>query len=165
MKSKTGKVSKKSNRVPQEQKDTAFEFVKKGVTSADVLAHLMAVSRNRAAYLIRLVYQRPAPRTEVFTHDTATATWLPRKESVHPKSPEAKEVDEVGGVDVVNSPAHYTKGGIETIDFIEAKGLGYCLGNVVKYVSRVDEKDDPIENLEKAEWYLKREIAKRKKEV
>jgi hypothetical protein len=87
------------------------------------------------------------------------ATWLPRKESVHPKSLVGKEVD------VVNSPAHYTKGGIETIDFIEAKGLGYCLGNVVKYVSRVDEKDDPIENLEKAEWYLKREIAKRKKEV
>jgi len=87
------------------------------------------------------------------------------KKSVHPKSPEAKEVDEVGGVDVVNSPAHYTKGGIETIDFIEAKGLGYCLGNVVKYVSRVDDKGNPVQDLEKAEWYLKREIAKRKKEV
>jgi hypothetical protein len=92
------------------------------------------------------------------------ATWLPRKLSEYPKYPEVKEVDVVG-TDMVNRPPHYTKGGIETIDFIEAKGLGYCLGNVIKYVSRVDEKDDPIENLEKAEWYLKREIAKRKKEV
>lgn len=63
--------------------------------------------------------------------------------------------------DVVNHPKHYTVGGIETIDFIEAKKLGYNLGNVVKYVSRVDQKDDPIENLKKARWYLDREIAKR----
>lgn len=63
--------------------------------------------------------------------------------------------------DLVNRPPHYTKGGIEVIDFIEAKKLGYNLGNVVKYVSRVDDKDDPLENLRKAEWYLKREIANR----
>lgn len=64
-------------------------------------------------------------------------------------------------VDMVNRPPHYTKGGIEVIDFIESKGLGYNLGNVVKYVSRVDDKDEPLENLRKAEWYLKREIANR----
>lgn len=63
--------------------------------------------------------------------------------------------------DMINRPPHYTKGGIEVIDFIESKGLGYNLGNVVKYVSRVDDKDDPLENLRKAEWYLKREIANR----
>jgi hypothetical protein len=63
--------------------------------------------------------------------------------------------------DVVNHPAHYTAGGIEVIDFIEAKQLGYHLGNVIKYISRVDQKDDPIENLEKARWYLDREIQKR----
>ena len=67
--------------------------------------------------------------------------------------------------DVVNHPKHYTVGGIETIDFIEAKKLGYNLGNVVKYVSRVDQKDDPIENLKKAQWYLDREIAKRQELV
>ena len=38
--------------------------------------------------------------------------------------------------DIVNSPAHYTYGGIETIDFIEAKQLSYHCGNVIKYVSR-----------------------------
>ena len=42
--------------------------------------------------------------------------------------------------DVINHPSHYTGGGIETIDFIEAKGLGFNLGNVVKYVSRCGHK-------------------------
>lgn len=62
-------------------------------------------------------------------------------------------------VDVVNHPPHYTNGGIEVIDFIESKGLGYRLGNVVKYVSRAGLKGNTIEDLRKAEWYLKREIS------
>ena len=62
--------------------------------------------------------------------------------------------------DAVNHPAHYTAGGIETIDFIEAKGLGYHLGNVVKYITRADHKGDRLENLKKAQWYLNREIEK-----
>ena len=49
------------------------------------------------------------------------------------------------------------------IDFIEAKDLNYRLGNVVKYVSRAGKKGDPIEDLEKALWYLQREIAARKR--
>jgi hypothetical protein len=44
----------------------------------------------------------------------------------------------------------------------EAKGLGYNLGNVVKYVSRADHKGERLENLEKALWYLEREIGKLK---
>ena len=61
--------------------------------------------------------------------------------------------------DKVNSPSHYKVGGIETIDFIEAKQLGYHLGNVIKYISRADHKDDKLENLKKAQWYLNRAIA------
>jgi hypothetical protein len=61
--------------------------------------------------------------------------------------------------DVVNHPAHYTTGGIETIDFIEAKKLGYNLGNVVKYITRADHKGNKLEDLRKAQWYLSREIA------
>lgn len=60
--------------------------------------------------------------------------------------------------DPVNHPAHYKVGGIETIDFIEAKSLGYNLGNVVKYVTRSDHKDNRLQDLEKARWYLDREI-------
>ena len=60
--------------------------------------------------------------------------------------------------DAVNHPAHYKVGGIETIDFIEAKKLGYNLGNVVKYITRADHKDNKMEDLRKAQWYLTREI-------
>jgi len=60
--------------------------------------------------------------------------------------------------DMVNSPDHYKVGGIETIDFIEAKNLGYHLGNAVKYISRADHKGARIQDLEKAKWYLDREI-------
>jgi hypothetical protein len=60
--------------------------------------------------------------------------------------------------DPVNSPTHYKVGGIETIDFIEAKELGYNLGNVVKYITRAGHKGNRKEDLEKARWYLTREI-------
>lgn len=60
--------------------------------------------------------------------------------------------------DPVNNPAHYTTGGIETIEFIEAKKLGYNLGNVVKYITRADHKGNKLEDLRKAQWYLSREI-------
>jgi len=62
--------------------------------------------------------------------------------------------------DNVNHPAHYKVGGIETIDFIEAKQLNYNLGNVVKYITRADHKGNTQEDLLKARWYLNREIAK-----
>jgi hypothetical protein len=60
--------------------------------------------------------------------------------------------------DPVNHPAHYKAGGIETIDFIEAKKLNYNLGNVVKYIARSELKGNRTQDLEKALWYLKREI-------
>lgn len=62
--------------------------------------------------------------------------------------------------DNVNHPPHYTVGGIETIDFIEAKSLGYNLGNVIKYVTRADYKGNKLEDLKKALWYLNREVSK-----
>jgi hypothetical protein len=60
--------------------------------------------------------------------------------------------------DLVNHPAHYKVGGIETIDFIEAKKLNYNIGNVVKYLTRADHKGNKLEDLRKAQWYLTREI-------
>lgn len=64
--------------------------------------------------------------------------------------------------DPVNNPAHYTEGGIETIDYIEAKRLGYHLGNAVKYISRAGRKgtNQGLEDLKKAQWYLARAIEK-----
>jgi len=62
--------------------------------------------------------------------------------------------------DNVNHPPHYKTGGIETIDFIEAKELGYHLGNVIKYVTRAKHKGNELEDLKKAQWYLERAIMK-----
>jgi hypothetical protein len=63
-------------------------------------------------------------------------------------------------IDMVNNPPHYKIGGIDTIDFIEAKKLNYRLGNVVAYIVRADHKGNRMEDLKKALWYLQREIEK-----
>lgn len=62
--------------------------------------------------------------------------------------------------DIINRPAHYTDGKIETIEFIEDKKLGFCLGNAVKYISRAGKKDPTktVEDLKKAIWYINRRI-------
>lgn len=66
----------------------------------------------------------------------------------------ASAMDADARVDAVNHPAHYTAGGIETYDFIVAKGLSYELGNVVKYITRAKHKGDALQDLKKAQWYL-----------
>lgn len=61
----------------------------------------------------------------------------------------------------VNHPSHY--GGdskYEAIKVIEAWGLGFNLGNVVKYISRAGKKGKRQEDLEKALWYLERELGR-----
>lgn len=72
--------------------------------------------------------------------------------------PVAELIKDSATPDMVNSPPHYKAGGIETIDFIEAKNLNYNLGNVVKYITRADLKGNRKQDLAKALWYLQREI-------
>lgn len=64
--------------------------------------------------------------------------------------------------DTVNHPPHYGGGEnpYEAIKVIEAWGLGFCLGNVVKYISRASKKGALVEDLKKARWYLDREITR-----
>lgn len=69
-------------------------------------------------------------------------------------------------MDIINHPAHYNMGTIEVYDFIEAQGLNFAKGNVVKYVSRAGKKPAPgktieeaaLEDLKKAKWYIEKEI-------
>lgn len=66
-------------------------------------------------------------------------------------------------MDNVNSPAHYKSNGIETIDAIKAAmgehgTINYCQGNVMKYISRMWKKNNPLEDAKKAQWYLNRMI-------
>lgn len=65
-------------------------------------------------------------------------------------------------MDNVNKPAHYTghPSGVECIQITEH--MGFNLGNALKYLWRCDLKHDAIEALEKARWYIEREIQKRK---
>ena len=68
--------------------------------------------------------------------------------------------------DPVNHPKHY--GGdttYETIKVIEAWKLGFALGNAVKYISRAQHKGKLIEDLLKAEFYIKREIENARKAI
>lgn len=60
--------------------------------------------------------------------------------------------------DPVNHPAHYTAhpSGVECIEITEH--LNFCLGNAVKYIWRAGEKGSAIQDLEKARWYIDREI-------
>lgn len=68
-------------------------------------------------------------------------------------------------VDMVNHPTHYTShpSGVECIDITEH--MNFNLGNALKYIWRADLKGESIEDLEKAEFYVKREIKKRKQET
>ena len=70
--------------------------------------------------------------------------------------------------DAVNHPSHYTGGDIECIDAIKASMtneafLGYLKGNTQKYLWRYEKKVAPVEDLEKAKWYLERLIQERTK--
>ena len=66
--------------------------------------------------------------------------------------------------DPVNRPRHYCEGRRhEPIDVIEDWGLDFHLGNAVKYISRAGHKGDAVEDLEKAVWYIQREIDRLKR--
>lgn len=67
--------------------------------------------------------------------------------------------------DCVDHPPHYTRGGIECIGVIESLGLGFHLGNALKYLWRAGHKidADATTDLEKARWYLDREIERRRR--
>lgn len=57
----------------------------------------------------------------------------------------------------VNHPDHYKAGDLEAIDIIEAYDLDFHLGNAVKYILRAGVKtEDPVDDLEKAVWYIQR---------
>ena len=62
--------------------------------------------------------------------------------------------------DPVNHPAHYTKhpSGIECIQITEH--MNFCLGSAIKYIWRAGLKGDARQDLEKAKWYLDREIGR-----
>ncbi|HJF34802.1 MAG TPA: DUF3310 domain-containing protein [Clostridium perfringens] len=65
--------------------------------------------------------------------------------------------------EMIDHPSHYNQGKFEAIDVIEDWKLNFNLGNTVKYISRAGHKDDIIQDLKKASWYLNREIERLEK--
>jgi hypothetical protein len=69
----------------------------------------------------------------------------------------------------INHPSHYggKENPYEAIKVIEAWELGFCLGNAIKYISRAGKKntEKTLEDLEKAKWYISREIENIKKNI
>ena len=64
-------------------------------------------------------------------------------------------------VDMVNEPPHYKSGGMEAIDVIEAFFADdFHLASAFKYLARAGKKGDYVEDLQKAAWYLQREISR-----
>lgn len=95
---------------------------------------------------------RPTPQKWKLLHISASNTPIVNPQIEIPITMEEPKSDPV------NHPAHYKVGGIETIDFIEAKRLNYNMGNAVKYITRADHKGSRKQDIEKAIWYLKREL-------
>ena len=87
-------------------------------------------------------------------NDASAAEWDLAYKSVHAQ----KEYN------AVNKPAHYNAGEIETIDYIvdvlgKYEAISYCHGNLIKYTgSRLWTKGNPIQDAEKAQWYLNKMI-------
>jgi transcriptional regulator with XRE-family HTH domain len=65
---------------------------------------------------------------------------------------------EIEEKEMVDHPSHYNMGEYEAIDVIEDWNLNFNLGNAVKYISRAGHKDNIVQDLKKAMWYLDREI-------
>jgi len=101
--------------------------------------------------------KRSANLDEQVTHIKATRIEQLLNEWNPPKIPDTPVVMVVQP-DPVNHPAHYTHGGIETIDFIQAKLTpeefrGYLKGNILKYGSRIGHKDNDMQDAGKLNWY------------
>ena len=67
--------------------------------------------------------------------------------------------------DKINHPPHYKGKGLECIQVIEAFDLTFHLGNAIKYILRAGRKESKIEDMQKAIWYLEREIYLMEKEI
>jgi hypothetical protein len=182
MKAKVNKVAEVANMMVANPKATVADVMKKFKVSKVYGYNLMSQARTK--YLNRREEALAKPKHRMQSSegaikvpevgDSVGGLTLTRKAQggsylyrwVKDEAVKSGQVEvDAPEADNVNHPAHYKVGGIETIDFIEAKLTaeeyrGYLRGNVLKYMSRADHKGDRLENLKKAQWYLNREIGK-----
>jgi hypothetical protein len=148
---------------------------------------LKATAHRKVAYAIKtgVLIRQPCERCGA-THDTSDivahhedynkpldVVWLceahHKERHTELARMEKEKAAQEPQVDMVNSPPHYTHGGIETISYIRAKldpveYVGYLRGNIMKYSSRIGLKGDSVEDSGKIVWYaaeLKRFLTER----
>ena len=97
---------------------------------------------------------------EVLAAKAAARQQQKEDEMIDDKSDAGSWAEAIAFKDAVN-PDHYKRGGIEAIDYIQAKltpdeFAGYCLGNMLKYLSRLGHKDEAAQEMRKAIWYGER---------
>jgi hypothetical protein len=150
MRKKLTKTSKVIQYVKKNPKAKAKEIAQAvGVPTSSVyqIAYKVRKQMREGMNKVPMTALSPKPAARKYVKGMKVIAISTSNKSIHSKA------------DMVNHPPHYKAGGIETIDFIEAKNLGYNLGNVVKYVSRADLKGNKLEDLQKAKWYLDRAIS------
>lgn len=102
--------------------------------------------------------------TEVMTASVSAPSGVSNPEGkVTITKPKKTKLSSASSHDPVNHPKHYTEhpSGVECIQITEH--MGFNLGNALKYIWRADLKNNAIEDLQKAVWYINREIEKRSK--
>jgi hypothetical protein len=154
------KVVEVANLMASKPDTTAQDVMKKFKISKAYAYNLMTTARKKYINRRNEALSQPKARMQSSKDNWETVYVASSGQSILEGGPTEAELN---ATDIVNHPAHYKTGGIETIDFIEAKNLNYHLGNVIKYLTRADHKGDRLENLKKAQWYLNREIEKSSK--
>lgn len=143
------------------------------VTTEDQRKRITEMAVTRGLLVSEAAYSQPLPCGLIALEGARVVIWCSSAEYAAANMPPGASPEEAvrrlrtfprdkadAPDDPVEHPGHYTDGGIEVIDYIEAKGLGYHLGNAVKYISRAGKKDPAktVEDLEKAIWYIRRKI-------
>lgn len=141
---------------------TMMRQAKDPYTQVQILADMRQVSRAQMEqHLAELGVEVPEKPKRGRKPGTKAAKKAPEK------TPEKVKYDSAPVDDPVNHPAHYTAGGVECIDAIEAALCSYkdpikawLVGQVIKYVWRAPLKGNALEDMKKARFYLDRAISK-----
>jgi hypothetical protein len=155
----TNTVSVKFNKLLEHQaaiESALLDVARSGIYVTDTVAEFAARKIKASDYEIRDALVRLTQRGELEIRSDWTVV-IPNNNGAHGSLGAAPKED----FDPVNKPKHYASGKIQPIEAIEDWGLGYNLGNCIKYLSRAGKKDKAKEkeDLQKALFYLSREIA------
>jgi hypothetical protein len=155
--------------------DVCF-FLREGEKDVQAIAEVAGCSTGTVYKYRRMLYPEGKRKyskrrnktkkllTAKFSDNNSTVMFLPSGDTTADLVKKIEKQSEKFFEDIaVNHPPHYTAGGIETYDFIAAKGLSFELGNVVKYVTRADHKGNRLQDLKKAQWYLNAAISREEK--